>query len=168
MRCHATCDHNDSDAGLSTHPDSGQNFLPRRVQHAHATHEGEVRLKREEPEGKSASQETLKFTSSTDDSVCGHLVGGEATGLLQVEAANVRRCVPSGHGEAAQRVPPRAPLSHRGQQLLPQRWAQWHARRAAEPDVVAALQDALRCPLLVVMRGAKRLLVSRSSEQLVG
>lgn len=154
-----TCDHDDSDAGLPTHPHGSQDLLPGRVQHAHAPHEGQVRLggwgrvgQGEEPEEKSAvCQQTHRHLCRAGAGVAGHLVGGEATRLLQVEAGDVGRRVPRGHGEAAQRVPPRTPLPHRGQQLLPQRRTQWHAGRAAEPDVVAALQHALRCPLVVVV-----------------
>lgn len=155
LSCELTGDHDHSDASLPTHSDRAEHFLPGGVQHAHAAYKGQVRLGGDGGKTSSASplfirhrpqficHSTYSGAGSTDRNHH-HLVVREGSRVLKVEAVNVRGRVSGCHGEATQRVPTRSPFPHGGQELLSKRWAQRHASRGADPDIITALQHTLR------------------------
>lgn len=79
---------------------------------------------------------------------CYHLIVSEGCRVLQVQTVHVRRCVPRCHRKASQCVSARPPLPHNRQKLFSNHWAQRHASRAADSNVITALQDTFWSSLI--------------------
>lgn len=109
-----TCDHDDSYASLPTHSDGTENFFSRGVQHPHATHKGQIRLGKHIRRTCSASPREPVYCLLEDNRTKlsrPHLVVNEGSCVLEAEASQVGGRVSGCHGETAQSVSPRSPVS---------------------------------------------------------